>query len=272
VIRRLDGLRYVVPLREGGSLPAIVDTERGAYVVKFLGSGHGAKALIAEALAAAVGLRLGLPVPEPAIVGLDEGFGAAEPDPEIQDILRRSGGDNFGLAYLAGAVGFEPAVDAALIEPELAAAIVWFDAYLTNPDRSARNTNLLVAAGRVWLIDHGSVLFVHHRWQGWRDRIQSAFPQIQDHVLLERAGDLRAADRRLRPLLDRGTIDEIVADLPSTWLEDEPAFGDTSEHRAAYATYLWERLNGPRPWLEAAVDAQARGPRRLGPRLTHRVV
>jgi hypothetical protein len=272
VIAHLEGLRYVVPLREGGSLPAVVDTERGPYVVKFLGSGHGAKALIAETLAASIGVRLGLPVPEPALVRLEEGFGAAEPDPEIQDILTRSSGDNFGLAYLTAALAFDPAVDAALVDPELAAAIVWFDAYLTNPDRSARNTNLLVSAGRVWMIDHGSALFFHHRWEGWRDRIQSPFAQIQDHILLATAGDLRAADERLRPLLGEAIIDKVVAELPAGWLEDEGIFADVAEHRPAYARYLLERLDGPRAWLDAAVDAQARGPARLSPRLTHRVV
>ncbi len=141
-------MRYVVPLREGGSLPAVVDTERGPFVVKFLGSGHGAKALIAELIAARIAERLELPIPAPAVVLLEEGFGAAEPDPEIQDLLRGSGGPNFGLAFLSGALGYDPAADGALIDPTLAASIVWFDAYLTNPDRSPRNTNILVWDGR----------------------------------------------------------------------------------------------------------------------------
>jgi hypothetical protein len=217
-------------------------------------------------------VRLGLPVPEPAIVRLKNGFGAAEPDPEIQDILQSSSGDNFGLAYVAGALGFDPAVDAVLVEPEQAAAVVWFDAYLTNPDRSARNTNLLVSDGRVWMIDHGSALFFHHRWAGWQDRIQSPFPQIEDHILLPKAGDLRAADARLRPRLDRAAIDGIVDELPADWLSDEAAVGDAPALRSAYATYLFERLNGPRTWLATAVEAQAREPRRLAPRETHRVV
>jgi len=166
-IERLAGVRYVVPLREGGSLPAIVDTERdGQFVVKFRGAGQGAKALIAEQLVAALGHALGLPIPRAAIVELADGFGRSEPDPEIQDVLRDSVGDNFGLAYLAGALAFDPAADRA-VAPELAADIVWFDAYVTNVDRTVRNTNLLVWHERLWMIDHGAALYVHHRWEGW---------------------------------------------------------------------------------------------------------
>jgi hypothetical protein len=273
MLPRLDGLRYVVPLREGGSLPAVVDTDRGPFVVKFLGSGHGAKALIAELIAARIAQQLELPLPTPAVVTLEAGFGAAEPDPEIQDLLRASSGPNFGLAYLSGALGYEPAADARLVEPDLAAAIVWFDAYLTNPDRSARNTNILVWRERPWLIDHGSVLYVHHRWEGWRTRIQSPFPQIGDHVLLPIAGDLREADERLRALLSADFLTQVVADVPSEWLAHEPAsFADLAEHRAAYVSYLTERLLGPRPWLDTAIEAHRRGPNKLAPRLTHRVV
>jgi hypothetical protein len=263
----------VVPLREGGSLPAVVDTDRGPFVVKFLGSGHGAKALIAELLAARIAEQLELPIPAPAVVMLEEGFGAAEPDPEIQDLLRASGGPNFGLVFLPGALGYDPAADRGLIDLTLAASIVWFDAYLTNPDRSARNTNILVWDGRAWLIDHGSVLYVHHRWEGWRERVQSPFPQIRDHVLLPIAGDLHDADARLRPLLSTALLGEIVADVPAEWLAEEPpSFASVDEHRAAYVTYLVERLTGPRAWLDTAVEAQRQGPSKLAPRLTHRVV
>src|SRR5215212_967769 len=174
---RLIGTRYVVPLREGGSLPAVVETVAsgdatpgGACVVKFLGAGQGAKALIAEALVAGLALALGLPVPEPAIVTLEEGFGNAEPDPEIQDILHGSVGENFGLAYLSGALAFDPAADAASVDPDLAAEIVWLDALTTNVDRTPRNTNMLVWQQQLWLIDHGAALYVHHRWEGWEGR------------------------------------------------------------------------------------------------------
>jgi hypothetical protein len=270
-IDRLSGTRYVVPLREGGSLPAIVETDDGrSFVVKFQGAGQGAKALVAEAIVAGVAQALDLPVPTPAIVDLAEGFGNAEPDPEIQDILQGSVGANFGLAYLPGALAFDPAVDRD-VAPDLAADIVWMDALVTNVDRTARNTNLLLAAGRLWLIDHGAALYVHHRWEGWETRIQSPFPQIKDHVLLPLAGDLAAADARLRPRLTNAVLRAIVDDVPDAWLGDEVLFPTLAEHRRAYVTYLSERLNGERRWLQAAIDAQGREPERLALRLTHRV-
>jgi hypothetical protein len=271
---RAAGSRYVVPLREGGSLPAVVDTDgAGSFVVKFRGAGQGPKALIAEAIVALLGLAVGLPVPRPAVVDLEEGFGRSEPDPEIQDILRGSVGANFGLAYLPGALAFDPAVDGGLLTPERAADIVWLDAYVTNVDRTPRNTNLLVCGRQVWLIDHGAALFMHHRWAGWRQRIQSPFAQIADHVLLPIAGDLRAADKRLRPRLTADTIARVVAAVPEEWLGgEEDEFVDSAALRAAYVEYLTERLNGPRAWLDEAVAARERGPKVLGRRLTHRVV
>jgi hypothetical protein len=271
---RLMGSRYVVPLREGGSLPAVVDTDAdGTFVVKFRGAGQGPKALIAEALVALIGLQVGLPVPRPAILELEDGFGRGEPDPEIQDILRGSVGANFGLEYLAGALAFDPAVDAQLVTPELAAEIVWLDAYVTNIDRTARNTNLLVCVERVWLIDHGAALFFHHRWPGWEQRIHSPFTQIEDHVLLPLAGDLEAADARLRRRLDEPSITRIVEAVPDEWLSPpEDEFATPSDQRKAYVTFLLERLNGPRAWLAEAVSAKQKGPKVLQRRLTHRVV
>jgi hypothetical protein len=262
----------VVPLREGGSLPAVVDTDlHGTFVVKFRGAGQGPKALIAETLVALLGLALGLPVPTPAIIDLDAGFGRSEPDPEIQDLLRGSVGANFGLEFLPGALAFDPAVDAGLLSSDQAADIVWLDAYVTNIDRTPRNTNLLVSEQRVWLIDHGAALFMHHRWAGWRERIQSPFPQIADHVLLPLAGDLEAADTRLRPKLDHGAIADMVKSIPGDWLGEEAEFAHAAEQREAYVTYLVERLNGPRVWLEEAIAAQKRGPKPLRQRQTHRV-
>ena len=271
---RLVGTRYVVPLREGGSLPAVVDTDtNGSFVVKFRGAGQGPRALIAESLVAGIAAHVGLPVPTPAIIELDEGFGRGEPDPEIQDILRGSVGANFGLEFLPGALAFDPAVDGRLVSADLAAEIVWLDAYVTNVDRTPRNTNLLVCAERVWLIDHGAALFFHHRWSGWRERVQSPFVQIADHVLLQMAGDLMAADARLRPRLDRASLEAIIESVPDEWLdEEEREFADLNEQRQAYLTYLLERLEGPRAWLAEAVAAQQRGPQTLQRRVTHRVV
>jgi hypothetical protein len=269
----LAGARYVVPLREGGSLPAVVDTEAdGTFAVKFRGAGQGPRALVAEAIVALLAQRLNLPVPPSAILDLDEGFGRGEPDPEIQDILRGSVGANFGLEFLPAALAFDPAVDANLISSDLAAEIVWLDAYVSNVDRTARNTNMLVSDGRLWLIDHGAALFFHHRWSGWRDRIQSPFVQIGDHVLLHPGGDLQAADARLRPLLDETTLSHIVDQLPDEWLDEDPDVGSATAQREAYTIYLTERLNGPRAWLREAIEAQARGPKILQRRLTHRVV
>src|SRR3712207_6427130 len=271
VFPRLTGVRYVVPLREGGSLPAVVETDRaGPYVVKFRGAGQGAKALIAEQLAAGLALALDLPVPKPAIVLLEDGFGRSEPDPEIQDILRGSVGANFGLAYLAGALPFDPTIDREL-SPELAAEIVWFDAYITNVDRTVRNTNLLLWQDRLWMIDHGAALYVHHRWEGWEERVHSPFPQIKDHVLLPFTGDLAAADARLRPRLTDALIRDVVDDLPDAWLGGEALFADLAAHRAAYVIFLRERLHGPRRWLDVAIEARRREPERLAPRLTHQV-
>jgi hypothetical protein len=269
----LVGARYVVPLREGGSVPAVVDTTAdGTFVVKFKGAGQGAKALIAEAIVAGFALTLDLPVPRAAVIELAEGFGRAEPDPEIQDILRGSVGLNFGLGFVPAALAFDPAVDGPAIDPELAANIIWLDAYLTNVDRTPRNTNLLMSGGRVWLIDHGAALYVHHRWAGWQERIQSPFQPIKDHVLLPFASSLEAADERLRPRLDGATIERIVAALPEEWLDPDPDVGDTAALRNAYVIYLGERLNGPRAWLAEAVAAHARGPETLRLRDTHRVV
>jgi hypothetical protein len=276
-MERLIGTRYVVPLREGGSLPAVVETVQadeaspgGAFVVKFQGAGQGAKALIAEVLVAGLAQALDLPVPAPAIVALEEGFGRAEPDPEIQDVLRGSVGENFGLAYLAGALAFDPAADRE-VDPELASGIVWLDALTTNVDRTARNTNMLLWQDRLWLIDHGAALYVHHRWEGWHDRIQSPFPQIKDHVLLGLAGDLEEADARLRPCLTHDVLQRIVDDLPDAWLGGETLFATLAEHRQAYVIYLTERLNGHRRWLQEAIDARRRGPERLAIRQTHRL-
>ena len=265
-------MRYLVPLREGGSLPAVVETDQdGHYVVKFRGAGQGARALVAEALVAGLAAALELPVPSAAVVELEEGFGKAEPDPEIQDVLRGSVGANFGLAYVRQALGFDLAVDGAALDADLAAAIVWLDAYTTNVDRTPRNPNLLVASGQVWLIDHGAALYFHHRWAGWRDRVHAPFPQIKDHVLLPLASDLLVADARLRACLDEATLRAVVATVPDEWLAPDQEVGDPAAQREAYATYLLERLNGPRPWLDVAEQARRQGLQPLSVRQTHRV-
>ncbi len=249
-----EAIRYVLPLREGGSLPAIVDTdEPGQFAVKFRGAGQGPKALVAEVIAAMLGRALGLPIPEPAIVRLAEGFGAGEPNPEIQDLLRASTGLNFGLRYLSGAIGFDPVADRKRIEPGLASAVVWFDALITNVDRTARNPNILVWNEGLWLIDHGASLYFHHGAGDWQARSQDRFPMIKDHILLNHASGLREADARLRPLLAGSALAEAVGAVPDEWLDE-----DCDATRRAYVTYLSERLKGGREWLEEA--ERARGP------------
>ncbi len=252
MFRHVTAICYLVPLREGGSLPAVVDVEpAGQYVVKFRGAGQGPKALVAEAIAAGLGQTLGLPVPRPALVELDEGFGRGEPDPEIQDLLRASVGTNFGLEYLPGAVGFDAAVDVPRVDPDLASAIVWFDALLANVDRTPRNPNLLLWHDGLWLIDHGAALYFHHAGAGWEARAQAEFPQIQDHILLRRAERLEAADERLRPRLTEAAIRRVVAGLPAGWLGPE-----AERARESYVTFLLDRLNGPRAWLAEAEHAR----------------
>jgi hypothetical protein len=251
---QLKATRYLTPLREGGSLPAVIATDQaGKYVVKFRGAGQGPKALVAETLAAELALALDLPVPTPAVVTLADGFGRGEPDPEIQDLLRASVGANYGLKYLPGALGFDIAIDCERIDPALAAAIVWFDAFITNVDRTPRNPNLLFWNGQVWLIDHGASFYFHHGGPGWVSRAQAEFPQIREHILLRRADDLTAADARLRPRLTDAAIRAAVEDVPDDWLGD-----DVDAARAAYVAYLTARLSGPRAWLQEAERAQPR--------------
>ena len=244
--------RYVLPLREGGSLPAIVDTEHGGqFVVKFRGAGQGPKALVAEVLAAELAEALSLPVPQAAIVRMDEGFGESEPDAEIQDLLRGSTGKNFGLAYLPGALGFDPAADRKLVEGGLAAAIVWFDALISNVDRTPRNANLLVWQGQVWMIDHGASFYFHHGVSDWLGRAQDRFPMIKHHVLLGLAASLEEADARLRPLLTEEVLSGAVGGVPGDWLGD-----GADGQRTAYVEYLAARINGRPAWLEEAEGAR----------------
>jgi hypothetical protein len=248
-LKHLVATRYVLPLREGGSLPAIVDTDGGGqFVVKFRGAGQGPKALVAETLAAGLALAVGLPVPVPAAIQVDDGFGRAEPDAEIQDLLRASIGNNFGLAYLAGALGFDAAADK--VSPDLAAAIVWFDALTTNVDRTIQNPNLLIWKEGLWLIDHGACFYFHHGSVNWLKRSQDKFPMIEKHILLPSAGSIAAADARLRPLLTEEAVAGAVDMIPDEWL------GDSAYEKRGYRQYLLARLIGPRPWLDEAEGAR----------------
>lgn len=255
-VRTVTATRYVTPLREGGSLPAIIEADDdGMYVLKFRGAGQGRKALISELVAGEIGRALGLLVPEIVFVDLDPALGRSEPDFEIKALIEASGGLNLGLDYLPGSHAFDPLVDRP--DSDLASSVVWFDAYITNVDRTPRNTNMLMWHRRLWLIDHGAALYFHHSWKEYLARSRKPFPQISDHVLLPYATRLPEADARLRPLLTPELIAGITSTIPDGWLEDEPAFGSTAEHRHAYFEYLVSRLEPPRAFVEEAVSARA---------------
>jgi hypothetical protein len=257
MIRTVNATRYVTPLREGGSLPAIVEADDdGLYVLKFRGAGQGPKVLIAELICGELARALGLPVPEVVFVQLDPALGRNEPDEEIQDLVGASGGLNLALDYLPGSLAFDP-LNVPEVPPELAARIVWFDAYVTNVDRTPRNTNLLLWHRQLYLIDHGAALYIHHTWADWRQRALGRFPAIKDHVLLPAAGDLRAADAALAPLVTAVLLERLVASVPDAWLEGASGFADTTEHRAAYLEYLLTRAAAPRLFVEEAADARA---------------
>jgi hypothetical protein len=253
--------RYVQPLREGGSLPAVVDTEGGLFVVKFRGAGQGTKVLVAELIVGGLALRLGLPTPELALVEVSSRFGRSEPDPEIQELLRKSHGINVGNRYLDGAFNFDLSAAGSLVPLDLAARIVWLDAFTTNPDRTARNPNLLVWQRRPWLIDHGAALYAHHDWASVDDeRTRTPFPLIRSHVLLRQSGDLAAADRECADLLAGDVIRDVVASVPDSLLVDHASgandFRTPAEARERYERYLTTRLSEPRAFLREAIAAQ----------------
>lgn len=256
-------VRYLVPLREGGSMPAVVDTDAdGLFVTKFRGAGQGARALVAELIVGGLARAAGFRMPDLALIHLDAAFGRTERDPEIQDILRGSRGLNVGLRYLQGAFPYDPVATSDLVSPELAADLVWFDAYVTNVDRTARNPNLLIWQQALHLIDHGAAIYVHHNWSNFdAARIHAPFRRIRDHVLLPHAGDLKAADARMTDRLGETAVRATIAAVPDTLLMDapkgkEPPFATADEARARYVDYLTERLTGPRRFVAEAVQAQ----------------
>ena len=254
-------LRYLQPLREGGSLPAVVDTDGGLFVVKFRGAGQGAKALIAELIVGTLAMALDLPAPEVALIDVPEPFGRSEPDPEIRELLRASHGTNIGLRYLDGAFNFAPSAAGELIGASLASRIVWLDAYTTNPDRTHRNPNLLVWQRRPWLIDHGAALYAHHDWPSVDDaRTHTPFAMISDHVLLALAGDLQAADAELAPRTTESLLAAILDAVPDDLLvasAGKPDFATAGAARARYISYLLDRLRAPRAFLAEALSARA---------------
>jgi hypothetical protein len=254
LLRTVEATRYVTPLREGGSLPAVVEADDlGTYVLKFRGAGQGSKALVAEIVAGEIARALGLLVPEILLINLDPELARAEPDVEIQDLIRASAGLNLALDYLPGSLGFDPLVETP--GSELASHILWFDALVTNVDRTLRNPNLLTWHGRLWLIDHGASLYYHHAWRDWRAASKRPFA-ARDHVLLPFAGAILEADAALAPRLAEKVLREIVDLVPEEWLQDEYGFADTAAIRAAYVEFLSSRLEEPRGWVRALEESR----------------
>jgi hypothetical protein len=257
VPRTVDVTRYVTPLREGGSLPAIVEADDdGLYVLKFRGSGQGPKALVAELVAGEIARALGMEVPEIVFARLDPDLARTEPDPEIHALIHDSGGLNLALDFLPGAVTYDPVVQAT--PAELASRIVWFDAYVTNVDRTARNTNMLLWHKRLWLIDHGATLYFHHSpgWESDTGRARASFPAIRDHVLLRHATMLKQVDEQSAASLTGDVLAGILDAVPDDWLTARESTLKPAEARAAYRRYLGERLLAPRPFLEEAIGGR----------------
>jgi hypothetical protein len=238
-LRNVNVTRYVTPLREGGSLPAIVEADdQFLYVLKFRGAGQGSKALIAELIGGEIARALGLRVPEIVFANLDSAFGRIEGDEEIQDLLKASAGLNLGLHYLSGAITFDPL--ATPVDARLASQIVWLDALLLNVDRTSRNTNMLWWHKELWLIDHGAALYFHHSWNDWKNP-QRPFPNIKDHVMLSKASALEEVNDSFRKLISDERIDDIVSLIPVAWLDDR-SFETPEANRMAYAEYLRVRI------------------------------
>lgn len=254
-IRRVIVTRYVTPLREGGSLPAIVEADDGfLYVLKFRGAGQGVKALIAELIAGEIARVAGLKLPEIVFADLNEAFGRAEGDEEIQDLLKFSTGLNLGMHYLSGSVTFDPAVD----KPDalLASKIVWLDAFLMNVDRTARNTNMLLWHKELWLIDHGASLYFHHNWESWKEQCLKPFSQIQQHVLLRQASDLEEADKVMKQVLNQQVIAQITALIPEEWIDASfPVNAETV--RNTYSEFLRMRLESSEIFVKQAQYARS---------------
>ncbi len=255
-LRTVNVVRYVTPLREGGSLPAIAEADDGfLYVLKFRGAGQGLKALIAELIGGEIARRLGFKVPEIVFAQLDEAFGRTEPDEEIQDLLKSSQGLNLGLHYLSGTITFDPVAT----QPSalLASGVVWLDALLMNVDRTIRNTNLLLWHKDIWLIDHGAALYFHHSWSNWQEYSLKPFTQIKDHVLLPWASELENVDRQFRLILTPEIIQSIVDLIPEDWLIGPHYSVSSSEVRNVYQSFLVNRIHHSSNFVNEAQHARS---------------
>ncbi len=254
-LRTVNVIRYITPLREGGSLPALAEADDGfKYVVKFRGSGHGTKMLVSELIGGAIAHTLGFRLPELVFINLDEAFGRTEGDEEIQDLLQASRGLNLGLHFLSGALTFDPVVTT--VDPKTASQIVWMDALLTNVDRTARNTNMLMWHKELWLIDHGASLYFHHSWVNWEKYALSPFSQIKDHVLLPYATMLDEVDTEFKKILTPEKITEIVALLPDDWLHWGGEEESPQQIREVYTGFLTERIKHSQIFIKEAQNAR----------------
>lgn len=254
-IRTVEVIQYLKPLREGGSLPAIVKADDDfLYVIKFRGAGQGKKALIAELVGGLIAKEIGLKVPELVFMHLDDSFAKTEPDEEIQDLLRFSVGLNLGLHFLSGAITYDPLVSPA--DSITASKIVLLDSLITNIDRTARNTNLLIWNNELWLIDHGASFYFHHNWNNWRTHLGRSFPSIGDHVLLEKANNLPDAAAEIRSLLVKHKIEEIVSVIPDDWLQEDSMVITPDEKKVAYVEFLDSKLDMIDLLVKEARDAK----------------
>lgn len=253
-LRTVNVTRYVTPLREGGSMPAIAEADDGfLYVLKFRGAGQGHKALISEIIGGEIARKLGLRVPELVFAKLDEAFGRTEPDEEIQDLLKASVGLNLALHYLSGAITFDPTVTK--VDPMIASQIVWLDCLLTNMDRTARNTNMLIWHKELWLIDHGASLYFHHSWQNWEEQAKRPFVLVKDHVLLSQAENLYEVDEKFKSILTPAVISDILNIIPDEWL-NEDIFTSSKAQREAYALFLNTRIANSQVFVKEAQNAK----------------
>lgn len=254
-LRTVNVTRYITPLREGGSLPALAEANDDfKYVLKFRGAGHGVKALIAEFLGGEIARTLGLKVPELVFANLDEAFGRSEGDEEIQDLLKSSRGLNLALHFLSGALTFDPVVTQ--VDKNLASKIVWFDAFTTNIDRTVKNTNMLIWHKELWLIDHGATFYFHHSWDNWEKAAASPFPYIKDHVLLPQASLVEEINAEMNALLTNEKLREITDLIPADWLNWEDTDMDAEEIREVYYQFLVLRKNNANNFVKQIQDAR----------------
>lgn len=254
-LRTVNVTRYITPLREGGSLPALAEADDDfKYVLKFRGAGHGVKALIAELVGGQIAKALKLQLPELVFANLDEAFGRTEADEEIQDLLQGSQGLNLALHFLSGAITFDPVVTT--VDAKLASQIVWLDAYITNVDRTFKNTNMLIWHKELWLIDHGACLYFHHSWNNWEQHAKSPFALIKDHVLLPQATLLKEVDAEFKTILTPEIVEEIVNTIPLEWLEWEDTDETPEALRNIYLQFLTTRLNHSEIFVNQAQNAR----------------